>query len=238
LAKSDCLSMLGFLHILKKCNVPHPDVPMAAFDRIFVEVNWTTDPSVRHSRSLQGARSCLRTAVFSSLTYSFPWPPQPDHSGKDMDLGEFLEALIRVAVVRYSVLEEKTDMLTALRMLLEEKILPMAADAHADPFLAVWHDKKFMAMLSHKGNVLIKAFKTMSNVDPDMKFYTMSLKEWTSFIQKINIAAQGFTHRDIKNTFWRAQGSFAPEFGTMVALKEREEFLEKLHATEEMEVRV
>jgi hypothetical protein len=43
----DKLSMLGFLHILKKCNVPHPDVPMAAFDRIFVEVNWTSDPSVR-----------------------------------------------------------------------------------------------------------------------------------------------------------------------------------------------
>ena len=46
LGKTDCLSMLGFLHILKKCNVPHPDVPMAAFDRIFVEVNWQVDPSV------------------------------------------------------------------------------------------------------------------------------------------------------------------------------------------------
>lgn len=155
-----------------------------------------------------------------------------------MDLGEFLEALIRVAVVRYSVLEEKPDMLTSLRMLLEEKILPMAADVHADPFLAVWHDKKFLTMLSHKGNVLVKAFKSLSNVDPDMKFYTMSLREWTAFIQKLNIAAQGFSQRDIKNTFWRAQGSFAPEFGTMVALKEREEFLEKLHATEDMEVRV
>lgn len=43
------LSMLGFLHIMKKCNVPHPDVPMSAFDRIFVEVNWTSDPPVRNS---------------------------------------------------------------------------------------------------------------------------------------------------------------------------------------------
>merc|ERR1739848_216696 len=38
-----------------------------------------------------------------------------------------------------------------------------------------------------------------------------------------------------KDTFWRAQGAWAPEFGTMVALKEREEFLEKLHATDEQE---
>jgi len=29
----DKMSMLSFLHILKKCNVPHPDVPMSAFDR-------------------------------------------------------------------------------------------------------------------------------------------------------------------------------------------------------------
>lgn len=153
-----------------------------------------------------------------------------------MDLAEFLEALIRVAVVRYSIMEEKPDMLTALRTLLEEKILPMASDAHADPFLAVWHDKRFMTMLSHKGNVLVKTFKILANLDPDMKFYTMSLKEWTIFIQKLNIKAQGFTHREIKNTFWRAQGAFAPDFGSMVALKEREEFLERLHAEDELEV--
>lgn len=165
------------------------------------------------------------------------WLPQPDHSGRDMNLGEFLEALIRVAVVRYEVLEEKPDMLAALRMLLEEKILPMAADTHADPFLAVWHHKDFMTMLSHEGNLLVKAFTAVANVDPDMKYYTMSLKEWTLFITKLNIASAGFTQRDIKNTFWRAQGSFAPEFGTMVALKEREEFLEKLHATDDVDVR-
>lgn len=58
LAKSDCLSMLGFLHILKKCNVPHPDVPMAAFDRIFVEVNWTSDPSVRHKSTIVTSCCC------------------------------------------------------------------------------------------------------------------------------------------------------------------------------------
>ena len=50
--------MLGFLHILKKCNVPHPDVPMAAFDRIFVEVNWTSDPSVRHQRTIVTSCCC------------------------------------------------------------------------------------------------------------------------------------------------------------------------------------
>ena len=100
------LSMLGFLHLLKKCNVPHPDVPMAAFDRIFVEVNWTADPS-------------------------------PDSSDKSMDLGEFMEALIRVAETRYAVEDPRPDMVESLRMLLEEKILPMAADTHADPFLGV-----------------------------------------------------------------------------------------------------
>ena len=154
-----------------------------------------------------------------------------------MDVGEFLEALIRVAVVRYAVEEERPNMLESLRMMLNDKILPMAADVHADPFLAVWHQKEFMTMLAHKGNLLIKAFTCLSNVDPDMKFYTMSLKEWTMFIQKLNISGQGFNQRDIKNTFWRAQGAFAPEFGTMVAIKEREQFLEDLHATDEQEVR-
>ena len=95
-----------------------------------------------------------------------------------------------------------------------------------------------MTLLSHEGNVLVKAFKAVANVDPDMKFYTMSLKEWTMFITKLNIASAGFSQRDIKNTFWRAQGSFAPEFGSMVALKEREEFLEQLHATDDMDVRM
>jgi hypothetical protein len=84
-------------------------------------------------------------------------------------------------------------------------------------------------------NLLAVVSPGVANVDPDMQFYTMSLKEWTYFVQKLNIASQGFTQRDVKNTFWRAQGAFAPEFGTMVALKEREEFLEKLHATDEME---
>lgn len=175
------------------------------------------------------------TAV--ARVFTLACPPQPDHAGKSMSLGEFLEGLIRVASLRYSVLEEKPDMLTSLRMLLEEKILPMAAEMSADPFLAVWHHKTFLQMLAHKSNLLIKSFKSLANMDPDMKFYTMSLKEWTMFIQKLNIAAQGFTHRDTKNAFWRAQGAFAPEFGTMVALKEREEFLEKLHATDELEVR-
>ena len=64
--------------MLKKCNVPHPDVPMAAFDRIFVEVNWTADPS-------------------------------PDSSDKSMDLGEFMEALIRVAETRYAVEDLSAD---------------------------------------------------------------------------------------------------------------------------------
>jgi len=126
-------------------------------------------------------------------------------------------------------------MLESLRLLLEEKILPMAADAHADPFLGIWHNKDFLTMLAHQGGMLIKAFTCLANVDPDMKFYTMSLKEWTIFVQKLNIAGQGFAQRDTKNTFWRAQGAFAPEFGTMVAMKEREEFLEKLHATDEQE---
>ena len=201
---TDKLSMLGFLHLLKKCNVPHPDVPMAAFDRIFVEVNWTADPS-------------------------------PDSSDKSMDLGEFMEALIRVAETRYAVEDPRPDMVESLRMLLEEKILPMAADAHADPFLGVWHSKDFLNRLAHKSQLLTKAFTSVSNVDADMHFFTMSLKEWTIFVNKLNIVGDGFAQRSIKDTFWRAQGAWAPEFGTMVALKEREEFLEKLHATDEQE---
>jgi len=201
---TDKLSMLGFLHLLKKCNVPHPDVPMAAFDRIFVEVNWTADPS-------------------------------PDSSDKSMDLGEFMEALIRVAETRYAVEDPRPDMVESLRMLLEEKILPMAADAHADPFLGVWHSKDFLNRLAHKSQMLTKAFTSVSNVDADMHFFTMSLKEWTIFVNKLNIVGDGFAQRSIKDTFWRAQGAWAPEFGTMVALKEREEFLEKLHATDEQE---
>ena len=201
---TDKLSMLGFLHLLKKCNVPHPDVPMAAFDRIFVEVNWTADPS-------------------------------PDSSDKSMDLGEFMEALIRVAETRYAVEDPRPDMVESLRMLLEEKILPMAADAHADPFLGVWHSKDFLNRLAHKSQMLTKAFTSVSNVDADMHFFTMSLKEWTVFVNKLNIVGDGFAQRSIKDTFWRAQGAWAPEFGTMVALKEREEFLEKLHATDEQE---
>ena len=201
---TDKLSMLGFLHLLKKCNVPHPDVPMASFDRIFVEVNWTADPS-------------------------------PDSSDKSMDLGEFMEALIRVAETRYAVEDPRPDMVESLRMLLEEKILPMAADAHADPFLGVWHSKDFLNRLAHKSQMLTKAFTSVSNVDADMHFFTMSLKEWTVFVNKLNIVGDGFAQRSIKDTFWRAQGAWAPEFGTMVALKEREEFLEKLHATDEQE---
>lgn len=202
----DKMSMLSFLHLLKKCNVPHPDVPMAAFDRVFVEVNWSSDPS-------------------------------PDHSGKDMDLGEFIEALIRVAAVRYAVEEPVPDMLESLRMLLEEKIIPKAAETHADPFLGIWHNKDFLTMLAHQGGMLIKAFTCLANVDPDMKFYTMSLKEWSIFVQKLNIAGQGFQNKDVKNTFWRAQGAWTGEgfLGAQGALKEREEFLEKLHATDEQE---
>ena len=63
LGKPGALSMLGFLHILKKCNVPHPDIPMAAFDRIFVEVNWSSDPAVRHSHSTQSSRCSLGVRV-------------------------------------------------------------------------------------------------------------------------------------------------------------------------------
>jgi hypothetical protein len=59
LAAPDRLSMLAFLHVLKKCNVPHPDIPMSAFDRVFVEVNWTADPSVRRCCAVQTARSSL-----------------------------------------------------------------------------------------------------------------------------------------------------------------------------------
>eukprot|EP01043_Picozoa_sp_COSAG02_P037952 COSAG02_NODE_2889_length_7801_cov_2.407114_4_plen_341_part_00 len=115
---NDRLSMLSFLHLLKKCNVPHPTIPMAAFDRIFIEVNWTTDPL-------------------------------PDHAGRAMELGEFLEALIRVANVRYAIEEDHPDLLERLRRLLDEKILPQALDLHADPFLRVWHSKKFVELLGH-----------------------------------------------------------------------------------------
>ena len=139
------------------------------------------------------------------------------------------------AETRYAVEDPRPDMVESLRMLLEEKILPMAADAHADPFLGVWHSKDFLNRLAHQSQMLTKAFTSVSNVDADMHFFTMSLKEWTVFVNKLNIVGDGFAQRSIKDTFWRAQGAWAPEFGTMVALKEREEFLEKLHATDEQE---
>ena len=69
LSPVDKMSMLGFFSMMKKCHVPHQDVPMAHIDRIFIEVNWSSDP-------------------------------EPDHNNRNMDLSEFLEALIRVAEVR------------------------------------------------------------------------------------------------------------------------------------------
>ena len=92
-------------------------------------------------------------------------------------------------------------MSTFKRMLLEEKILPMAADAHADPFLGVWHSKDFLNRLAHKSQMLTKAFTSVSNVDADMHFFTMSLKEWTVFVNKLNIVGDGFAQRSIKDTF-------------------------------------
>eukprot|EP01050_Picozoa_sp_SAG11_P010253 SAG11_NODE_1017_length_6163_cov_6.440303_3_plen_298_part_00 len=69
LSPVDKMSMLGFFTMMKKCHVPHPDVPMSHIDRIFIEVNWQKTPD-------------------------------PDHNNRNMDISEFLEALIRVAEVR------------------------------------------------------------------------------------------------------------------------------------------
>ena len=49
MTSADTMSMLGFFNMLKKCYVPHPEVPMAQLDRIFIEVNWTTDANRDHS---------------------------------------------------------------------------------------------------------------------------------------------------------------------------------------------
>ena len=74
-----------------------------------------------------------------------------------------------------------------------------------------------------------------------MHFFTMSLKEWQVFCSELEITtghADSVTQRQIRLSFWRAQGSFAPDHGSAVAMKEREQFLEKMSANPEDEVSV
>ena len=76
-------------------------------------------------------------------------------------------------------------------------------------------------------------------MDHDMHFFTMSLKEWQFFCSELEITTghkDAVTQRQIRQSFWRAQGAFAPDHGSAVAMKEREDFLEKMSANSEDEV--
>eukprot|EP01043_Picozoa_sp_COSAG02_P037951 COSAG02_NODE_2889_length_7801_cov_2.407114_3_plen_179_part_00 len=76
-------------------------------------------------------------------------------------------------------------------------------------------------------------------MDHDLHFFTMSLTEWKFFVSELGVTghnACGITQRQIRQSFWRAQGSFAPEHGSAAAMKEREDFLQKLNVTSEEDV--
>jgi hypothetical protein len=177
----DTMGMLGFFNMLKKCYVPHPEVPMSQLDRIFVEVNWSSDA------------------------------PR-DHSARSMDLGEFMEGLIRVAEVRYAVEDPPVPLLERLEKLLLEKILPNATEPFADPFRQLLQSKPFRVLLVQKRLPLLKGFKAFAVTDPDMSFHTMSLREWTSFVEILQLGKR-FKHRQNRDTFWRAQGAFGAPAG-------------------------
>ena len=98
-----------------------------------------------------------------------------------------------------------------------------------------------VALPRELSRLLNRAFKKFANMDHDMHFFTMSLKEWKYFCSVLEITtgkAAVVTQRQIRQSFWRAQGAFAPDHGAAVAVKEREEFLEKISADPEEEVSV
>jgi len=74
---------------------------------------------------------------------------------------------------------------------------------------------------------MLKVFKLFSVVDSDMHFHTMSIKEWGIFVSKLQFKGDTFNHRNSRDVFWRAQGAFD-------SVKEREEFLTSLGASEDM----
>lgn len=85
---NDRLSMLAFLHVLKKCNVPHPDIPMAAIDRIFIEVNWTSDPLPDHGGRAMDLGEFLASLIrVANLRY-----------GNDPDCPSLLESVRKLLV--------------------------------------------------------------------------------------------------------------------------------------------
>merc|ERR1712166_1288795 len=98
---------------------------MAHIDRIFIEVNWSSDP-------------------------------EPDHNNRNMDLSEFLEALIRVAEVRYSIDDEPVPLYERIEKLLHEKLIPNADAPFQDPFRNCLHSTVYINMLHSKRNLLLR----------------------------------------------------------------------------------
>lgn len=126
-----------------------------------------------------------------------------------------------VADVRYAIEDPPVPLSERLEKLLTEKILPNATEPFEDPFRNVVMSLPYRTLLVHKRLVLLKAFQAFAVMDPDMSFHTMSLKEWTAFVDALGLPGTAFSHRQSRNTFWRAQGAFEN-------LAEREEFIDKL----------